>query len=95
MMDDGLHIEIKLQDCDLTTKDAYKYFVHRAQEIKISKERSWSRREAISSRNITLTALPILQYFRCLLNRRGVEAAPVANFYARQSPIGLGLCYEQ
>ncbi|KAH9703240.1 Beta-hexosaminidase 1 [Citrus sinensis] len=42
-------------------------------------ERLWSRREAISSGNITLTALPRLHYFRCLLNRRGVQAAPVLN----------------
>ncbi|KAF2321288.1 hypothetical protein GH714_038505 [Hevea brasiliensis] len=57
-------------------------------------ERLWSRREAISSGNITLTALPRLHYFRCLLNRRGVQAAPVENFYARQPPIGPGSCYE-
>ncbi|KAH9767866.1 Beta-hexosaminidase 1 [Citrus sinensis] len=42
-------------------------------------ERLWSRREAISTGNITLTALPRLHYFRCLLNRRGVQAAPVLN----------------
>lgn len=58
-------------------------------------ERLWSRREAISTRNITLTALPRLQYFRCLLNRRGVQAAPVTNFYARRPPTGPGSCYEQ
>ncbi|XP_062154115.1 beta-hexosaminidase 1 [Alnus glutinosa] len=58
-------------------------------------ERLWSRRDAISTRNITLTALPRLQYFRCLLNRRGVQAAPVANKYARSPPTGPGSCYEQ
>ncbi|KAL0002993.1 hypothetical protein SO802_016774 [Lithocarpus litseifolius] len=58
-------------------------------------ERMWSRRDAISTGNITLTALPRLQYFRCLLNRRGVQAAPVTNKYARRPPIGAGSCYEQ
>ncbi|KAK2637538.1 hypothetical protein Ddye_032330 [Dipteronia dyeriana] len=58
-------------------------------------ERLWSRREAISTGNITLTALPRFHYFRCLLNRRGVQAAPVTNFYARQPPTGAGSCYVQ
>ncbi|ONI24166.1 hypothetical protein PRUPE_2G227600 [Prunus persica] len=50
-------------------------------------ERLWSRREATSARNGNLTALPRLQYFRCLLNRRGVQAAPVTNLIARSPPI--------
>ncbi|KAM4094094.1 hypothetical protein ACJW30_06G170100 [Castanea mollissima] len=58
-------------------------------------ERMWSRRDAISTGNITLTALPRLHYFRCLLNRRGVQAAPVTNKYARGPPTGAGSCYEQ
>ncbi|XP_038679868.1 beta-hexosaminidase 1-like [Tripterygium wilfordii] len=58
-------------------------------------ERLWSSEKAISSGNITLTALPRLHYFRCLLNRRGVQAAPVTNFYARTAPRGPGSCYEQ
>ncbi|XP_022742491.1 beta-hexosaminidase 1-like isoform X3 [Durio zibethinus] len=58
-------------------------------------ERLWSKREAVSARNITLTALPRFLYFRCLLNRRGVQAAPVTNKYARQPPTGPGSCYEQ
>ncbi|CAB4270693.1 unnamed protein product [Prunus armeniaca] len=58
-------------------------------------ERLWSRREATSARNGNLTALPRLQYFRCLLNRRGVQAAPVTNFYARSPPIWSGSCYDQ
>jgi hypothetical protein len=61
----------------------------------LSIERLWSNRETISSGNITLTALPRLHYFRCLLNRRGVQAAPVTNYYARQPPSGPGSCYEQ
>ncbi|WVZ06893.1 hypothetical protein V8G54_020239 [Vigna mungo] len=31
----------------------------------------------------------------CLLNKRGVPAAPVKNFYARKAPVGPGSCYEQ
>ncbi|KAF7114260.1 hypothetical protein RHSIM_RhsimUnG0096900 [Rhododendron simsii] len=58
-------------------------------------ERLWSNREAISTRNINITALPRLEYFRCLLTRRGVPAAPVTNFYARSPPSGPGSCYEQ
>ncbi|KAI8563771.1 hypothetical protein RHMOL_Rhmol03G0134700 [Rhododendron molle] len=58
-------------------------------------ERLWSKREAISTRNINITALPRLEYFRCLLTRRGVPAAPVTNFYARSPPRGPGSCYEQ
>ncbi|XP_044508932.1 beta-hexosaminidase 1 [Mangifera indica] len=58
-------------------------------------ERLWSRREAISSGNVNNTALPRLHYFRCLLHRRGIQAAPVTNFYARQPPVGPSSCYEQ
>ncbi|XP_031254283.1 beta-hexosaminidase 1 [Pistacia vera] len=58
-------------------------------------ERLWSRRESISSGNINITALPRLHYFRCLLHRRGIQAAPVTNFYARRPPVGPGSCYEQ
>ncbi|KAI5401894.1 beta-hexosaminidase 1 isoform X1 [Lathyrus oleraceus] len=52
-------------------------------------ERMWSPSQD------TTTALPRLQYFRCLLNRRGVPAAPVTNFYARTPPTGPGSCFEQ
>ncbi|KAJ1443122.1 Glycoside hydrolase family 20, catalytic domain [Sesbania bispinosa] len=58
-------------------------------------ERLWSQRDSTSTKNVTLTALPRLQYFRCLLNKRGVPAAPVTNYYARKAPIGPGSCYEQ
>ncbi|XP_057436360.1 beta-hexosaminidase 1 [Lotus japonicus] len=58
-------------------------------------ERLWSQRDSTSMRNATLTALPRLQNFRCLLNSRGVAAAPVTNFYARRAPTGPGSCYEQ
>jgi hexosaminidase len=33
--------------------------------------------------------------FRCLLNRRGVGAAPVTNLVARSAPIGPGSCFWQ
>ncbi|XP_021813825.1 beta-hexosaminidase 1-like [Prunus avium] len=58
-------------------------------------ERLWSRREATSARNGNLTALPRLKYFRCLLNRRGVQAAPVTNLIGRNPPIWSGSCYDQ
>ncbi|GMN57318.1 hypothetical protein TIFTF001_026424 [Ficus carica] len=58
-------------------------------------ERLWSTYEAVSSGNINETALPRLHYFRCLLNRRGVQAAPVTNEYARTPPSGPGSCFEQ
>ncbi|KAL8551974.1 hypothetical protein ACS0TY_000866 [Phlomoides rotata] len=57
-------------------------------------ERLWSQRESGSSRNTT-AVLSRLEYFRCLLTRRGVPAAPVQNFYARQPPSGTGSCYRQ
>ncbi|KAL0401476.1 UNVERIFIED_CONTAM: Beta-hexosaminidase 1 [Sesamum latifolium] len=55
-------------------------------------ERLWSNKE--SSRSPKSSVLPRLEYFRCLLTRRGVPVAPVRNFYARslQRP---GSCYEQ
>ncbi|KAK8514866.1 hypothetical protein V6N12_001033 [Hibiscus sabdariffa] len=56
-------------------------------------ERLWSTEEALSADNITV--LQRLQYFRCLLNRRGVQAAPVTNYYARNPPSGSGSCYWQ
>ncbi|MQM13692.1 hypothetical protein Taro_046615 [Colocasia esculenta] len=58
-------------------------------------ERLWSQREDIPTEDLNVTALPRLEYFRCLLNQRGVPAAPVTNFFARQPPIGPGSCYVQ
>ncbi|XP_047955292.1 beta-hexosaminidase 1-like [Salvia hispanica] len=55
-------------------------------------ERLWSAQESGSSR---ATVLERLEYFRCLLTRRGVPAAPVRNFYARRPPVGPGSCYRQ
>ncbi|KAI8032034.1 Beta-hexosaminidase 1 [Camellia lanceoleosa] len=58
-------------------------------------ERLWSKREDLSAGNITITVLPRFQYFRCLLTRRGVPAAPATNKYARSPPSGPGSCYAQ
>nr|GMC94160.1 beta-hexosaminidase 1 [Ipomoea batatas] len=58
-------------------------------------ERLWSSQEATSSKNTSSVALQRLEYFRCLLTRRGVQAAPVTNFYARSPPTSPGSCYEQ
>ncbi|XP_031095704.1 beta-hexosaminidase 1 [Ipomoea triloba] len=58
-------------------------------------ERLWSGPEATSSKNTSSVVLQRLEYFRCLLTRRGVQAAPVTNFYARSPPTGPGSCYEQ
>ncbi|KAL7253084.1 hypothetical protein ACSBR1_007576 [Camellia fascicularis] len=53
-------------------------------------ERLWSKREALPAGNITITVLPRFQYFRCLLTKRGVPAAPATNKYARSPPSGPG-----
>lgn len=54
-------------------------------------ERLWSPRNTTDEK----TALPRIEAFRCLLNRRGVAAAPVNNKEARSAPPGEGSCYEQ
>ena len=41
------------------------------------------------------SAYPRLAEFRCLLNRRGVRAAPVLNGAARTAPAGRGGCLGQ
>ncbi|KAJ4970928.1 hypothetical protein NE237_004027 [Protea cynaroides] len=58
-------------------------------------ERLWSRREVTPTENIRVTVLPRLLYFRCLLNRREIPAAPVKNELARRPPAHFGSCYEQ
>lgn len=62
----------------------------------------WPRLAAIgerlwSPRNVTdpASALVRLEDFRCLLNQRGVHAAPVTNPIARSGPVGPGSCYKQ
>jgi hexosaminidase len=61
----------------------------------ITIERMWSPLEAISAQDLETTVLARLHYFRCLLNHRGIAAAPVTNFYARRPPIGPGSCFIQ
>ncbi|KAI4382849.1 hypothetical protein MLD38_008758 [Melastoma candidum] len=58
-------------------------------------ERLWSKWESIPTANLNKTVLPRLHYFRCLLNTRGVQAAPVTNAIARSQPQGPGSCYYQ
>ncbi|XP_062230553.1 beta-hexosaminidase 1 [Phragmites australis] len=58
-------------------------------------ERMWSQLEAISAQDLETTVLSRLHYFRCLLNHRGIAAAPVTNSYARRPPIGPGSCFVQ
>ncbi|KAF7811365.1 beta-hexosaminidase 1-like [Senna tora] len=58
-------------------------------------ERLWSQRDSTPTGNLTLSVLPRLQYFRCVLNSRGIPAAPVRNYYARTAPFGPGSCYMQ
>jgi hexosaminidase len=41
------------------------------------------------------TAFPRLSAFRCLLNRRGVRAAPLRNAQAREAPPGPDSCLHQ
>ena len=54
-------------------------------------ERYWSPREV----NDVEAAHPRFMHFRCLLNRRGVPAAPVNNQQGRQAPPEPGSCYAQ
>ncbi|WOL16280.1 beta-hexosaminidase 1 [Canna indica] len=58
-------------------------------------ERLWSPLETTSAGKLNTTVLPRLHYFRCLLNHRGIAAAPVTNRYARQPPYGPGSCFVQ
>lgn len=55
-------------------------------------ERLWSTEDQTSD---SAMALPRIQEFRCLLNERGIAAAPVNNADARSAPPGPGSCYKQ
>jgi hexosaminidase len=62
----------------------------------------WPRAAAVAERLWTpLNMIDVeaaedrLQTFRCLLNQRGVAAAPVDNKRARNSPPNPGSCYSQ
>ena len=54
-------------------------------------ERLWSDRSVTD----LAAAQPRMRYFRCLLNRRGIAAAPAANKNARSAPPGPGSCFDQ
>lgn len=54
-------------------------------------ERYWSPREV----NDVEAAHGRFMHFRCLLNKRGVPAAPVDNKVGRSAPPGPGSCYAQ
>eukprot|EP01084_Bolivina_argentea_P194217 333193_1 len=54
-------------------------------------ERLWSKRNINSTDN----AKHRLEYFRCLLNERGIQAAPSNNAQERSAPNGPGSCYSQ
>lgn len=54
-------------------------------------ERLWSQSHITDADE----AKPRLQNFRCLLNSRGIPAAPVDNAVARSAPSGPGSCYDQ
>ena len=54
-------------------------------------ERLWSERSVAD----VAEAKPRLEVFRCLLESRGVAAAPVNNTEARDAPPGPDSCYAQ
>jgi len=54
-------------------------------------ERLWSPKTIVSTQN----AEPRYASFRCLLNRRGIAAAPYNNANARTAPAGPGGCLSQ
>lgn len=58
-------------------------------------ERLWSPRAATDAALASGDAERRLEVFRCLLNRRGIGAAPVSNSQARSGPSGPGSCYSQ
>ena len=55
-------------------------------------EKLWTPRAATADAN---AAAPRIARFRCLLNERGVAAAPVANAEARSAPTSPGSCLAQ
>lgn len=55
-------------------------------------ERLWSPRDKIA---VTSQASKRIASFRCLLNRRGIGAAPVNNGESRSAPRGPGSCLDQ
>ena len=60
-------------------------------------DRDAERNRLMTRANCTAinSAYPRIAAFRCLLNRRGVRAAPLMNAVAREAPPGPGGCLEQ
>lgn len=54
-------------------------------------ERLWSPKDTTDAD----AALPRIEAFRCLLNSRGIAAAPVNNADAREGPPSPASCFEQ
>ena len=54
-------------------------------------ERLWAAQGTVRNNN----TLSRISSFRCLLNERGIPAAPVQNVLARQGPPGPGSCWRQ
>jgi hexosaminidase len=57
-------------------------------------EKLWSPRAFTSAADAVTAAQPRIERFRCLLNARGVHAAPVNNADARDAPAHPGSCYQ-
>ena len=58
-------------------------------------EQLWSPQDVTMASTSIASAYPRLKAFRCLLNRRGVKAAPTNNGGAREAPAGPGSCFDQ
>ena len=59
-------------------------------------EQLWSPQAVTMAATGVNSALPRLAAFRCLLNRRGIRAAPtVVDRMGRATPRGPGSCYNQ
>jgi hexosaminidase len=58
-------------------------------------EQLWSPQSITNATLAINSAYPRLSEFRCLLNRRGVRAAPANNHVARGPPAGPGGCLGQ
>jgi len=71
-------------------------------DISDSQSTIWPRMAAIAERlwspkhiNDVGAAENRMHTFRCILNQRGVAAAPLNNPNARSAPVGPGSCYTQ
>ena len=58
-------------------------------------EQLWSPQSITMATTGVNSAYPRLKRFRCLLNRRGIRAAPTDNGQGREAPGGPGSCLHQ